>query len=126
MASPVPRLSDHFPRVEAKCAKPAKVFFECFFEATKMTNKEVQASAKTQPVPMALLLTLTLRLLPQDADAGRRGLAKCLTQMEAYDKCMVPAIAKKPVEMYRVSYLAVCNLLGPRNAIFVSYTTHSI
>lgn len=39
----------------------------------------------------------------QDAEAGRRGLAKCLSQMEAYDKCMVKATAKKPVEMYRVS-----------------------
>ena len=99
--STLPKLSDHFPRVEKPCSKVAKVFFECFSEEGKMKSPEVKG-----PFP-ANIWTLKPHdtTILQDADAGRRGLLKCLDKMKTYDKCMnrVSGKMKIPKELYRVS-----------------------
>ena len=95
----VPRLSDHFPRVEKPCKDVAKKFFDCFYENGKMNDKEVRSHSH-----------FIIRFIPsiydsfQDASAGARGLEKCADKMSAYDKCMTRVLEKTPpAELYRVS-----------------------
>lgn len=71
-------LPDSFPRAPKECKRASDDFFGCF-----NTNAVKSASG--------------------DADAGVRGLQKCLGQLKSYKKCMESFEAKNPPKRFRVS-----------------------
>ncbi len=101
----IPRLSDHFPRIEKQCERVATPFFECFTLNSKATDPEVRASVHAT---ISESLIVSNRQDPAAADRGLRALQKCLPLMAAYDKCMIKALIKKPVELYRVHKRSLC------------------
>jgi hypothetical protein len=77
--APAPSVSEWFPLAPADCKKQANVFFECF------------STHGAQPADIS------------DAEAGTRGLAKCLGEMSTYDKCMAAWRKRTPRKtLYRV------------------------
>ena len=70
------KLPDFFPKAPKVCREPANKFFECF-----TINSEKSS--------------------PTDTEAGQRGLAKCLLEKEAYEKCMLKFEKTHPPKRYR-------------------------
>jgi hypothetical protein len=72
-----PRFPDCYPRAPSVCKHVADPFFDCININSIKEN-------------------------PEDKDAGKRGLAKCLDQMEKYVACMNDFESKNPPHRYRV------------------------
>lgn len=78
------QVSEHFPRVTKECAKPANLFFDCFYKNGKQENGVA------------------------DPDIGNRALQLCATSLQQYNHCIDQSAAKsiKPLtrapEVYRV------------------------
>lgn len=67
-----------FPSFTKECKPAAEQFFECF------TKNGV-------------------KLVDEDVDTGRRGVAKCSKEMKVYSECMTAAEKTKPPKRLRVS-----------------------
>lgn len=67
-----------FPYAPKECKIAANTFFECF---NRMSDK----------------------IVPEDVDAGRRGMLKCMQEMKQYEACMTAYEAKNPPKRMRVS-----------------------
>jgi hypothetical protein len=78
----VATLPSFFPSYTKECKSVAEPFFDCF---SKHAVKAVD----------------------EDADAGRRGLIKCLNEMKKYSDCMTAAEKKNPPKRMRVSQILV-------------------
>jgi hypothetical protein len=76
-------LPSFFPSYTKECKSVAEPFFDCF---SKHAVKAVD----------------------EDADAGRRGLIKCLNEMKKYSDCMTAAEKKNPPKRMRVSQKFTC------------------
>ncbi len=72
------RFPSSFPYAPKECKAVAEPFFNCF------TTKAV-------------------KVVPEDADAGRRGMLKCLLELRAYSDCMEAFEKKHPPKRLRVS-----------------------
>lgn len=76
---PPDQLPDFFPRAPKECSLVSQQFFTCFHENTEKISND-------------------------DTEAGVRGLAKCLNEKTAYEKCMLNLEKKSaPKKYYRVS-----------------------
>lgn len=74
------RMPLSFPHAPKACEHVAKPFFTCI---NKMSEK----------------------IVPEDLDAGRRGMLKCLVELKAYSVCMKEYEKKNPPKRLRVSNL---------------------
>lgn len=72
------RFPSSFPYAPKECKAVAEPFFNCF------TTKAV-------------------KVVPEDADAGRRGMLKCLLELRAYSDCLEAFEKKHPPKRLRVS-----------------------
>lgn len=113
------RLADHFPRNPKACRAVADTFFACFSEKSvqppggvsvvslrwrwQSRPQSAGGTARTRfDIECALFGGCVWVWAGQDKEAGRRGLAQCKKEMEAYDACMLKFLKKNQPEFFRV------------------------
>jgi len=87
-------LGPSFPRAPKMCKDVSTKFFSCF-SATDKSG-------------------------PDDIEAGKIGLAKCLKEKKAYDACLSKYEKSKPESLYRVSFISFHVLMRP-SYILITY-----
>lgn len=87
-------LPAYFPRVAKECKEVSKSFFECF---TTESKYEPGAVSKRDEAADACTRAPADDTLVQDAEVGKRALAKCKAQLDAYKQCSEAHLQHRPL-----------------------------